>query len=192
MASQIKGTGIHMLATRKSPYPNESGVAPYALPNGYFEPGPDTLTKLANAKILVIGAGGLGCELLKNLALVGFKNIHVIDMDTIDVTNLNRQFLFREKDVGSMKSTAAAHFIMRRDPSITVTPYTCKIQDKEDEFYRQFSVIVAGLDNIKARQWMNAKLHDMCPMEEDEDGDIVMGDGGVCIPMIDGGTEGLR
>ncbi|KZV90912.1 hypothetical protein EXIGLDRAFT_837485 [Exidia glandulosa HHB12029] len=145
-------------------------------------PGAPAKSFRENIKILVIGAGGLGCEILANLALMGFKDIHVIDMDTIDVSNLNRQFLFRPSDVGRPKAIAAAEFIMKRVPGVTVTPYHGKIQDKGTDYYMQFTLVICGLDSVEARRWINATLVDMVD-EENQDS---------LKPLIDGGTEGFR
>merc|ERR1719433_2101110 len=121
-----------------------------------FTPSPELLPLLLeNVKVLVIGAGGLGCELLKDLALMGFRNISVIDMDTIDLSNLNRQFLFRQNDVGRYKAEVAAEFINKRIPGTNVIAHNCKIQDYDEDFYSKFHLIVCGLDSIVARRWIN-------------------------------------
>jgi len=111
---------------------------------------------LPSCRILVVGAGGLGCELLKDLALCGFGRIDVIDMDTIDVSNLNRQFLFRPEDIGKSKAHVAAARIMERISGVTVTPHYCMIQEKPLEFYEDFTAIVLGLDSLEARRYMNS------------------------------------
>ena len=72
--------------------------------------------------------------------------------DTIDVTNLNRQFLFRSKDIGQSKAEVAARFINDRCPWMNVVPYHGKIQDKDISFYKQFNVVISGLDNVEARR----------------------------------------
>lgn len=160
-------------------------TGPFAHPD--FEPSTEAVSFLQEVcKILVIGAGGLGCELLKDLALLGFRNLDVIDMDTIDISNLNRQFLFRLKDVGRAKADCAADFINTRIPGTRVTPHFKKIQDYDESFYRQFHIVVCGLDSIVARRWINGMLISMLNYE---DGEL---DQSSVIPLVDGGTEGLK
>lgn len=100
--------------------------------------------------------------------------------DTIDVSNLNRQFLFRRSDVGKSKAEVAAKFVERRVKGVSINPHNCKIQDKDEAFYMQFTIVICGLDSIEARRWINSTLVGMVDDENPES----------LKPLIDGGTEG--
>ncbi|KAE8149762.1 hypothetical protein BDV25DRAFT_122502 [Aspergillus avenaceus] len=169
--SPLRWKHLHKVLSKAGPFSDEDWV-----------PGQETISALETSKVLVIGAGGLGCEILKNLALSGFKDIHVIDMDTIDISNLNRQFLFRQSDIGKPKAEVAAAFVERRVKGVRITPYVGKIQDKDEDYYMQFKIIVCGLDSIEARRWINATLIGMVDPENPES----------LKPLIDGGTEGFK
>lgn len=117
---------------------------------------------ISDSKVLVVGAGGIGCELLKTLVLTGFRNLQVADLDTIDVSNLNRQFLFKRKHVGMSKSKVAAEAALGflRDDS----GWSCKIQDHQGnimtsqfgaQFFKQFDLVLNALDNAEARRHVN-------------------------------------
>lgn len=97
-----------------------------------------------------------------------------------------RQFLFRHKDIGSSKAEVAANFVNSRIPGCNVIPHCCKIQDKDEEFYRQFHIVICGLDSIVARRWINGMLLSLLVYEN---GEL---DRSTVIPMIDGGTEGFK
>uniref|UniRef100_A0A1J3G3S7 NEDD8-activating enzyme E1 catalytic subunit n=1 Tax=Noccaea caerulescens TaxID=107243 RepID=A0A1J3G3S7_NOCCA len=153
-----------------------------------FYPGTELRDDIRDyVRILVVGAGGLGCELLKDLALSGFRNLDVIDMDRIEVTNLNRQFLFRLEDVGKPKAEVAAKRVMERVSGVEIVPHFSRIEDKELEFYNNFSIIALGLDSIEARRYINGVA---CGFLEYDEDDTPRRE--TIKPMVDGGTEGFK
>ncbi|KAL2171702.1 hypothetical protein VTG60DRAFT_1998 [Thermothelomyces hinnuleus] len=125
--------------------------------------------KIANIKQFLVGAGAIGCEMLKNWAMIGLGTgpngrITVTDMDSIEKSNLNRQFLFRPKDVGQMKSECAAraveamnnelegHIVTLKD---RVSPETEHIFS--EEFWNELDGVTNALDNVEARTYVDRR-----------------------------------
>lgn len=112
--------------------------------------------RLSRARILVIGAGALGNEVLKNLALVGVGTIYVVDFDRVEAANLTRSVLFRARDRGRPKAEVAAEAIRDLNPDVRVTACCGNVlTDVGLGVFGDADVAIGCLDNREARLWVN-------------------------------------
>ncbi|MBL4643268.1 MAG: HesA/MoeB/ThiF family protein [Flavobacteriaceae bacterium] len=112
--------------------------------------------KLKKAKVLVVGAGGLGCPILQYLTAAGVGTIGIIDDDVVEVSNLQRQILYTYDDVGTSKVLAAVAHLSRLNPFVNFLTYQEKLTSKNAvELFEQFDIIVDGSDNFPTRYLCN-------------------------------------
>ena len=112
--------------------------------------------KLQNASVLVVGCGGLGSPIAVQLAASGIGKVHLIDFDTIDVSNLHRQFFYSLDDVGKSKSKVLSEFIKNRAPFTEVT-FTNSPITKENvfEFIENVDIVIDGTDSLPTKYLLN-------------------------------------
>ncbi|ODN79868.1 hypothetical protein L202_03761 [Cryptococcus amylolentus CBS 6039] len=125
--------------------------------------------KIANIKQFLVGSGAIGCEMLKNWSMMGLATgpegiIHVTDLDTIEKSNLNRQFLFRAKDVGKFKAESAARAVAEMNPELKgkIIPHEDRVGPETedvygDDFFGPLDGVTNALDNVSARQYMDRR-----------------------------------
>jgi molybdopterin/thiamine biosynthesis adenylyltransferase len=112
--------------------------------------------KVAKAKAMVVGAGALGNEILKNLALVGIGHILIIDFDIVEAANLTRSVLFRAEDIGKLKAEVAAQRLKELNPDVKVACICGDITtDVGLGVFRSMDIVLVGVDNFGARIFVN-------------------------------------
>eukprot|EP00956_Cyclotella_meneghiniana_P020484 scaffold36296_cov115-Cyclotella_meneghiniana.AAC.12 len=134
--------------------------------------GKETSQKLASSRIFLVGAGAIGCELLKNLASMGagtYQNaskegcLIITDMDTIEKSNLSRQLLFRDHNVGDFKSAAAKSAVLRFLSNCNLEAHTSRVGEEEDgpfddDFWSSgCDFVLNALDNVEARLFVDSQ-----------------------------------
>ncbi|OJJ64626.1 hypothetical protein ASPSYDRAFT_39352 [Aspergillus sydowii CBS 593.65] len=132
--------------------------------------------RIKESRVLLVGAGGIGCELLKNLLLTGFGEVHLIDLDTIDLSNLNRQFLFRHEHIKRSKALVAREVAQTFQPSANIVAHHANIKDSQFnvDWFATFDVVFNALDNLDARRHVNK----MCLAAD--------------VPLVESGTTGFN
>lgn len=123
--------------------------------------------EIANLNVFLVGSGAIGCEMLKNWAMMGLGSgpngkIVITDMDSIEKSNLNRQFLFRPKDVGKNKSEVAAAAAKIMNPAINIEAKLEKVGPEtedlyDDAFWNKLDFVTNALDNVDARTYVDRR-----------------------------------
>ena len=113
--------------------------------------------KLMAARILVVGAGGLGAPIIQYLTAAGIGTIGVCDDDEVSLSNLQRQVIFKTADIGAQKTDAAAAFANALNPNVEVLLHHGRIgEDNADEIISGYDLVVEGVDNFATRYALNA------------------------------------
>ncbi len=132
-------------------------------------------TKLANSTVTVVGAGGLGSPILQRLVTMGIKTVRVVDRDAIDVTNLHRQILFRDTDVGKPKVEIAVERLRAMNQNCDVRAMPASVNSfSAPEIVRNSDVVIDALDSVTARYALN----EAC-IDQD-------------VPFVTGGAVGVQ
>lgn len=131
-------------------------------------------SRLKASRVLVVGAGALGNEVVKNLALVGVGHVEIVDMDDIEHSNLARCIFFREGDEGGFKAELLAHRSNELNPETSTVAHRVPVQRLGIAKLREFDLVIGALDNREARAWVNQACRKLG------------------MYWIDGAIEGLR
>lgn len=117
----------------------------------------EEIKKLLTSKLLIVGCGGVGCELIKNIIKLGFRDIVLVDNDYVEISNLNRQFYFTRESIKKSKSLSIRDIISQAYPEINLKAYYSDIKEKQFdfEFFSQFSVVFSALDNRQAKEHLS-------------------------------------
>lgn len=111
---------------------------------------------LKNARVIVVGAGGLGCPVLLYLAAAGVGTIGIVDSDTVEVSNLQRQVLFTDKDIGYSKASCAAKHLSERNPHLTIREHALRLDSSNAlQVLQDYDLVIDGSDNFPTRYLVN-------------------------------------
>lgn len=118
--------------------------------------GANAQEELLAAKVLIIGAGGLGCPALQYLAAAGVGQIGIVDDDVVSLSNLQRQVLYKTSDVGQKKASVAAARMLELNPAIRVIPYLVRVNTSNAlNLFSEYDIIIDGTDNFATRYLIN-------------------------------------